>query len=876
MAKKPTVVTAATGYQSTDVINSNFTNLRDAFDNTLSLDGSTPNAMNADLDLNGFDILNVGNISGLFDDKLFIVASGQSNAMGSNANSTGGDQTVNAKVKAWNGSAWVTATLGVAPFSTGSPTKNNVNFQFAKAVQENFGGTVYLVLSGQGSTSIREWLTTNTSYVQWTNLNNAVAAALATTELSGKTGADVFTWFQGENNFAEPIQNTAETETLYDTYTEAFLRLRTQAITAGWLEETTPVIAGSIASNYNVSKKRLIDLDRNPHYNWFGLASNLDCPLTADGIHYTGTGYEIMGKRHWLGTWKSLPKSSVAPLIITPRQYGAVGDGVTDDTAAVQTALNAVGDIVGSNTTDGANAELNLEGLCYLISSELVVSTATNNGFRITNGKLLAKSSSGVWSPDANGFSTKALLKVTQFVAKGTIENVTFDCQHVTNGITRSDSAGGFWKIRQNDIINFNRWGLYLGSGSGDSRIELNAITEKSPVTYPAIPFVGNITNGSTTISSISSTTTLTVGKSVEGIGIPFDTRIVSKTSTSVTLSQAATATSTGRTFAATDYHGFGIWHNNADDKITSNTVRWCLCPLLMDAGASTGLILNNHFYNGASGAETIRRESRIIHIKSGSNSNVFTGNYFDNGMIEIRGFDQTFYGNRIAYTGTAENQAIFLLVATSSNQTISSNFSAVNFELPNDIQAETSGSPPLFKLGADSGASWNGLTNSLIKSNNNKNALYGSTNQEINARPGDTVVKRLISTDTSARIDFKDADTTEDSEPFVGSTGDNITFGNGSIETARLTPEGNFGINTTVFGTNAEGVLALENGTAPTTGPANTVQIFSTDLSAGNTILSLRTEGTPVSSNTSASPTKRIAIRINGTVYYLLAAETA
>lgn len=59
MAKKPTLDTIESGYQSTASLNSNFTALRDAFDNTLSLDGSTPNAMNAALDLNNNNILNI-------------------------------------------------------------------------------------------------------------------------------------------------------------------------------------------------------------------------------------------------------------------------------------------------------------------------------------------------------------------------------------------------------------------------------------------------------------------------------------------------------------------------------------------------------------------------------------------------------------------------------------------------------------------------------------------------------------------------------------------------------------------------------------------------------------------------------------------------
>lgn len=62
MAKKPDITTIASGYYSRTALNTNFENIRDKFDNTLSLDGSTPNAMGADLDMNSNDILNVQNI----------------------------------------------------------------------------------------------------------------------------------------------------------------------------------------------------------------------------------------------------------------------------------------------------------------------------------------------------------------------------------------------------------------------------------------------------------------------------------------------------------------------------------------------------------------------------------------------------------------------------------------------------------------------------------------------------------------------------------------------------------------------------------------------------------------------------------------------
>ena len=62
MAKKPDITTIASGYYSRQALNTNFENLQDGFDNTLSLDGSTPNSMGADLDMNSNDILNASEI----------------------------------------------------------------------------------------------------------------------------------------------------------------------------------------------------------------------------------------------------------------------------------------------------------------------------------------------------------------------------------------------------------------------------------------------------------------------------------------------------------------------------------------------------------------------------------------------------------------------------------------------------------------------------------------------------------------------------------------------------------------------------------------------------------------------------------------------
>jgi len=59
MAKTATVNTITSGYASQTQLNENFNNINTALNNTLSRDGSLPNAMNADLDLNNNDLLNV-------------------------------------------------------------------------------------------------------------------------------------------------------------------------------------------------------------------------------------------------------------------------------------------------------------------------------------------------------------------------------------------------------------------------------------------------------------------------------------------------------------------------------------------------------------------------------------------------------------------------------------------------------------------------------------------------------------------------------------------------------------------------------------------------------------------------------------------------
>jgi hypothetical protein len=106
--------------------------------------------------------------------------------------------------------------------------------------------------------------------------------------------------------------------------------------------------------------------------------------------------------------------------------------------------------------------------------------------------------------------------------------------------------------------------------------------------------------------------------------------------------------------------------------------------------------------------------------------------------------------------------------------------------------------------------------------------------------------------------------------------------FGTGGITptTIQMTLDssGNVGVGVTTFGTSAAKVFSIGTGTEPTTGPAGTVQFFTSTRSASNTIPAIFTEGSGITNAaiTNTTVTNKIAIKVNGTIYYLLATTSA
>ena len=75
-------------------------------------------------------------------------------------------------------------------------------------------------------------------------------------------------------------------------------------------------------------------------------------------------------------------------------------------------------------------------------------------------------------------------------------------------------------------------------------------------------------------------------------------------------------------------------------------------------------------------------------------------------------------------------------------------------------------------------------------------------------------------------------------------------------------------GFGATAFGASAASVFGIKNGTEPSTSPADMIQLYSVDLSAGNATLGLRTETAVVTESVTSDRT--LSIRINGTTYKL------
>lgn len=148
MAKLPSVSTITTGYASVQALNDNFEALKNAFTNTVSRDGSTPNSMSADLDLNSNDVKNVKTI----DADSFILNGTLMTPSGVDPVYSGTISTFGASLIDDADAATARTTLGLGALATQDISYVNTNVEIGDANWT--GADLEIVNGGTGASSV--------------------------------------------------------------------------------------------------------------------------------------------------------------------------------------------------------------------------------------------------------------------------------------------------------------------------------------------------------------------------------------------------------------------------------------------------------------------------------------------------------------------------------------------------------------------------------------------------------------------------------------------------------------------------------------------------------------------------------------------------
>jgi hypothetical protein len=158
---------------------------------------------------------------------------------------------------------------------------------------------------------------------------------------------------------------------------------------------------------------------------------------------------------------------------VNVKAFGAVGDGVTDDTAAFNTALKAVADAGGGVCLVPKGA--------YLISASGI--TAPYKPAISSNVHLMGEGR-GLSALKVNGMPRNHLLQC--YGDNWSVENLTFDMGDYTPtaGLAAISCKGNNWRVANCAVIKSGRWAIAAFGGSNWS-IEGNYIKRTVPGARP-------------------------------------------------------------------------------------------------------------------------------------------------------------------------------------------------------------------------------------------------------------------------------------------------------------------------------------------------------------------------------------------------------
>ena len=214
----------------------------------------------------------------------YFLGAGQSNMLGNTNGDNESDLSTNPLVEAFNGTDWVLAQIGVAPFDQNNGS-DNLLFHFGKREAERCGCKVRLILSAFGGNAIEQW-------IPETDVNfQDIITQLTAGEVDH---LDAVLWHQGESD--QLIS--------FESYIDSFTTLRNQLIALPQISLSTPFLVGGHyeygASNEQTMTLRWLGSGQYDRYVNFvesnRMAEGSFSPVT--GVHFTSLQLEELGKRY--------------------------------------------------------------------------------------------------------------------------------------------------------------------------------------------------------------------------------------------------------------------------------------------------------------------------------------------------------------------------------------------------------------------------------------------------------------------------------------------------------------------------------------------------------------------------------------------------
>lgn len=240
---------------------------------------------------------------------------------------------------------------------------------------------------------------------------------------------------------------------------------------------------------------------------------------------------------------------------------GTVTSGSASMTS-VPISLSTTGDVANGSTV-----------ITNVASTTNVVSGMAISGTGIpANAKVVSKTSTTITiSQLATASNTTVALTITRVLPKGTLitaSNVPAGTYVLsTSGTTVTMSANATGSATAQAVTFSHNYAtgnnVQYQLDQLDGQMYFNTFAPQIVTTSSVLVTTGNITSGSNSIASLASTTGLAVGQAVSGTGIPAGAYVVTISGSTITISQDATATTTGVTL--TFAHRFATATNLKD-----------------------------------------------------------------------------------------------------------------------------------------------------------------------------------------------------------------------------------------------------------------------------------------------------------------------